>query len=83
MTAPAVSSATSAVGYRPSITDKDVCLQCRRRQCASACPTSCYTRRDDGRVELDVSRCVECRACVLICYEFTNIAWRAVSPAGD
>lgn len=64
----------------PAITDRDICLQCRRQQCVAVCPTSCYSRRDDGRVDLDVTRCVGCLACVLICYEFTNIAWGAASP---
>ena len=79
MTLTAVTSATSAATFRPSITDRDVCLQCRRQQCASVCPTLCYTRRDEGRVDLDVSRCIECRACVHVCYEFTNIEWRGVA----
>ena len=80
MTFPDVLSATDKVAHVPTITDRDICLQCRRQQCVAICPTSCYSRRDDGRVELDASRCVECRACVLICYEFTNIGWRAASP---
>ena len=74
----------SVTTFRPTITDRDICPQCRRQQCVSVCPTSCYARRDDGRVDLDVTRCVECRACVLICYEFTNIEWRAmVSSTGS
>jgi len=69
---------TNATTFRPAISDRDVCPQCRRQQCVLVCPTSCYSRRDDGRVDLDVTRCVGCRACVLICYEFTNIEWCAM-----
>lgn len=81
MTTAAVPSAPGSVGRSPSITDRDVCLRCRRQQCVPVCPTVCYSRRDDGRVDLDPTRCVKCRACVLICYEFTNIAWRATPPS--
>lgn len=80
MTITDLSPTADVTMHQPEITDRDVCLQCRRQQCTAVCPTSCYSRRDDGRVDLDVTRCVECRACVLICYEFTNIAWRAASP---
>jgi len=74
-------STVVTTAFRPTITDRDVCQQCRRQQCVSVCPTSCYARRQDGRVDLDVTRCVECRACVLVCYEFTNIEWRATAGA--
>ena len=72
---------TSVTTRRPTITDRDICPQCRRQQCVSVCPTTCYSRRGDGRVDLDVTRCVGCMACVLICYEFTNIEWRATAAS--
>lgn len=62
--------------FLPMITDPDVCLRCRLHQCVLVCPTRCYENRPDGRVDLDVARCVSCRACVSICYEFANIGWR-------
>ncbi len=87
MTDGAVSSAStvggSHAGSLPSITDRDICPHCRAQQCVLVCPTFCYSRRNDGRVNLDVSPCIGCGACVMICYEYTNIAWRTnPSPVG-
>ncbi len=81
----AAPSASREVGRSmPAISDRDVCPRCRYQQCVSVCPTSCYARRDDGRIDLDLTRCVSCRACVSICFEFTNIAWgQTMMMAGD
>lgn len=76
MTAPGSPAVDGSVNV-PAITDRDICPQCRQQQCIAVCPTRCYSGRADGRVDLNPSRCVACRACVLICYEFTNIAWRS------
>lgn len=76
------SIATERTGYVPAISDPDVCPRCRAHQCALVCPTGCYATRTDGRMELDVSRCVSCRACVVICYEFGNVAWQPGARSG-
>lgn len=75
MTTTAASLGTDQPTYIPAISDPDVCPRCRAHQCELVCPTGCYATRPDGRMELDVSRCVSCRACVVICYELSNIAW--------
>ena len=44
-----------------------VCRACRLPGCASVCPTDALTRRDDGGVDLDSTKCVGCKLCVQAC----------------
>ena len=65
----------------PALNDRDICLHCRRHQCIATCPTDALETRSDGRLEIHESRCVSCGACVIACYEFTNITWRQRAAA--
>ena len=60
----------------PALNDRDICLHCRRHQCIATCPTAALATRSDGRLEIHEDRCVSCGACVVACFEFTNISWR-------
>jgi Fe-S-cluster-containing dehydrogenase component len=60
----------------PALNDGDICLHCRRHQCIASCPTGALETRTDGRLEITEDRCVSCGACVVACFEFTNITWR-------
>ena len=63
-------------GPVPELNDRDICLHCRRHQCIASCPTAALSTRSDGRLEIETDRCVSCGACVIACYEYTNIIWR-------
>jgi ferredoxin-like protein FixX len=63
-------------GPVPALNDRDICLYCRRHQCIATCPTAVLSTGSDGRLEMDPERCVSCGACVLACFEFTNLSWR-------
>jgi Fe-S-cluster-containing dehydrogenase component len=69
--------ATTIDGPVAAINDGDICLHCRRHQCVAVCPTVALTTRDDGRIAVHDARCITCGACVVACYEFHNVAWRA------
>ena len=65
----------------PLLNDRDICLHCRRHQCIATCPTGALETADDGRLTVKEDRCVSCGACVVACFEFTNITWRDRRPA--
>ena len=54
-----------------------MCLQCDEACCAAICPTHALTRRDDGVVTHDPSKCIVCKMCVSAC-PLGNISY---SPA--
>lgn len=62
----------------PHITIRDPSLcatRCHRQQCVVCCPAACYSKGDNGRVVLEVSGCLECGTCRLVCNELMNVEW--------
>ncbi len=43
------------------------CLHCLDPSCAAACPVGALTRREEGQVVYDATRCIGCRYCMLAC----------------
>jgi formate dehydrogenase iron-sulfur subunit len=43
------------------------CMHCLEPACASACPVGAWTKREDGPVVYDASRCIGCRYCMNAC----------------
>jgi anaerobic dimethyl sulfoxide reductase subunit B (iron-sulfur subunit) len=43
------------------------CNHCENPLCAEVCPTKAITKRDDGVVLLDTSKCIGCRYCEWAC----------------
>jgi phenylacetyl-CoA:acceptor oxidoreductase subunit 1 len=43
------------------------CNHCKEATCVKACPTRASTRRPDGIVVVDSSKCAGCRYCVVAC----------------
>ncbi len=43
------------------------CMHCIDPACASACPVGAWTKREDGPVVYDSSRCIGCRYCMNAC----------------
>jgi formate dehydrogenase iron-sulfur subunit len=43
------------------------CMHCLEPACASACPVGAWTKRADGPVVYDSSRCIGCRYCMNAC----------------
>lgn len=48
--------------YRPR-----ACVHCAEPPCAAVCPEGAITRRSDGIVEVDDSRCTGCGYCAIAC----------------
>lgn len=43
------------------------CNQCKDAPCVDVCPTEATHRRPDGIVDIDASKCMGCRYCVIAC----------------
>jgi formate dehydrogenase iron-sulfur subunit len=43
------------------------CMHCLEPSCASACPVGAWSKREDGPVVYDSSRCIGCRYCMNAC----------------
>lgn len=43
------------------------CNHCENAVCMNVCPTTAMSRRDDGTVYVDESKCVGCRYCEWVC----------------
>jgi formate dehydrogenase iron-sulfur subunit len=43
------------------------CMHCTEPDCLSACPVGAYTKRPDGPVLYDPSKCIGCRYCMNAC----------------
>jgi formate dehydrogenase beta subunit len=54
------------------------CMHCQDPACASACITGALSKKDNGAVHYDVTRCIGCRYCMVACpfqipaYEYHN-----------
>ncbi len=54
------------------------CMHCLEPACASACPVGAWTKRDDGPVTYDSSRCIGCRYCMNACpFGVPHFDWNA------
>ena len=57
------------------------CLHCLDPACASACPTTALTRRPDGPVTYDASKCIGCRYCIWACpWGVPTAEWDSLAP---
>ncbi len=43
------------------------CMHCNAPECLSACPVGAYSKRPDGPVEYDPTKCIGCRYCMNAC----------------
>ena len=43
------------------------CNHCENAPCVRVCPTEALFKRPDGIVDLDQSRCIGCKACIMAC----------------
>lgn len=43
------------------------CMHCQDPACASACITGALSKKEDGTVHYDVSKCIGCRYCMVAC----------------
>lgn len=58
------------VGTYPSVTREflpRLCNHCKNAPCQKVCPTGATSRRSDGIVMVDQSRCIGCRHCMEAC----------------
>jgi len=44
-----------------------LCMQCEDAQCISVCPTGASYRNSQGLVQIDYSKCVGCKYCIIAC----------------
>jgi len=76
------------VREEPAIDIAITCRQCEKPPCATACPTAAISKRRDGLVEVDSSRCIGCGACAEACpfgaiHVFRSIAIKCDLCGGD
>lgn len=62
---------------RPHIAIKnpETCKSCATQPCTFCCPAACYTKTENGGVELTTDGCLECGTCRIICTDTCNIQW--------
>jgi formate dehydrogenase iron-sulfur subunit len=59
-----------------------LCMHCLEPSCASACPVSALSKREDGPVVYDASRCLGCRYCMVACpFSVPRYQWSKAVPA--
>lgn len=60
---------------------KRQCMHCLDPACVAACPVTALSRRSDGAVTYDSSKCIGCRYCVLACpFDVPTAEWDTTSP---
>jgi formate dehydrogenase iron-sulfur subunit len=61
---------TGVIGEYPNLDRASMpyhCMHCLEPACASACPVGAWSKREDGPVVYDSSRCIGCRYCMNAC----------------
>ena len=43
------------------------CQHCANPECVKVCPTGASSKREDGTVQIDKSKCIGCQFCVMAC----------------
>lgn len=56
------------------IVDGDKCLHCQTHPCIRFCPSQCFSKNDQGRIDYYYVGCVECGTCFLACSKGA-VAW--------
>ena len=57
------------------------CMDCKKPECVSACPTGSMYKRDDGIVIVDHHRCIGCRYCMQACpFSVPGYQWESPLP---
>ena len=57
------------------------CLHCLEPACAAACLVGAFTKRPDGPVVYDASKCIGCRYCMLACpFNIPRYEWESLLP---
>lgn len=57
-------------GHYPNVKKMHIpllCMHCKEPACVDVCPTGASTRRPDGIVTVDSTKCLGCKSCVIAC----------------
>jgi len=57
-------------GHYPNVKKMRIpllCMHCKEPACVDVCPTGASTRRPDGIVTVDSTKCLGCKSCVIAC----------------
>jgi formate dehydrogenase iron-sulfur subunit len=58
-----------------------MCMHCESPTCVSVCPVGAFSKRADGPVVYDASRCIGCRYCVMACpFDVPKYQWDRAVP---
>jgi len=57
------------------------CMHCQTPTCVSVCPVGAFTKRPDGAVVYDETKCIGCRYCMAACpFEVPKYEWASTMP---
>ena len=60
---------------------KRQCMHCLEPACVTGCPFGALTKRDDGAVVWESSRCIGCRYCEIACpFDVPKFEWENFNP---